>query len=342
MRGLDPALALRIRELRTSLKMPQGEFATKLGVIRTQVVEWEKGDRERPSFEKILEMAELAPNRELRMWFRRKAGVNLDAVRSDIEEERANSSEPQPQGDVIDIPFFGDLSVNRNGPIGRIHKGIISVPAGRVSQPDEVLGVLSAYRPPWVTSSDEIVFINTGVTKISNLRDRMAAVYFSCFPSSLRTMVAWKVPPHTPFGFDYPEPYLDPDKSRAFREAIREQYPDLEETPRQEIEHALRPGILVGWLHIECDSNDKPDGFGEGTITRWRIGLEARGPWSPYSRRIALSEWQMKNMPGPFLENPPNIRLKRGVRILGEVFGWIGVQSAIIPKRSGNGLSDRK
>ncbi len=48
------------------------------------------------------------------------------------------------------------------------------------------------------------------------------------------------------------------------------------------------------------------------------------------SRRIALSEWQMNNMPGPFEENPPNIRLKSGVRILGEVFGWIGVQSAII------------
>lgn len=324
MKGLDAELTRRIKQLRESLKLSQGGFAERLGVVRTQIVAWEKGDKERPSVEKILEMAELAPYRELRMWFRNKAGVNLDAVRSDFANERADLGKMQSSEHVVHIPVFGEFSVSPNGSIERTRKGSIPIPSERVNQPDAVLCVAAAYRPPWVISSDEIVLINTGVSDVHSLRDRMAAVFFSCFPSSLNTRMAG-----IPRRFRYdplPEPHLDPDKSRALRDAVR-RMDNVENTPAESIENDLRPGILTGWLHIDCDSGPSASND-EEKISRWRLGLEVCTPWDPFSRMIALSGWQTSLMPDPFEERSPNIELKRGVRILGEVFGWIGTQSA--------------
>src|ERR1035441_7339374 len=80
----DPELAQRVRALRTTLGLHQGQFAEKLKVSRPQVVLWEKGVKERPSVEMLLEMASFARTRESRVWFWRKAGVDLDAIKDDI------------------------------------------------------------------------------------------------------------------------------------------------------------------------------------------------------------------------------------------------------------------
>jgi transcriptional regulator with XRE-family HTH domain len=268
MKGLDTALAQQIRQLRESLRLSQGDFAERLGVARTQIVAWEKGDKERPSFEKILEMAELAPDRDLRMWFRSKAGVNLDALRSDFENERAASGEMHFSEDVIDIPVFGEFLVEPDGSIDRTLKGSIPIPYERVKQPDAVLCLSAVYRPPWVISSEEIILINTGVSDFPNLRERMAAVFFPSFPRSSLTSLA-QFP--TRFRYAPPEPYLDPDKSLAVHAYLRQKDPKIE--PEIALENEVRPGILTGWLHIDYDSGATASN-GEEQISRWRLVLQ--------------------------------------------------------------------
>src|ERR1035437_10074778 len=83
----DVVLANRVKELRTRLGLLQAQFAERLGVSRTQVVEWENGAKVRPSLEKLILMAKLAPDAEARMWFWAKAGVNLDALKADFRED---------------------------------------------------------------------------------------------------------------------------------------------------------------------------------------------------------------------------------------------------------------
>jgi DNA-binding transcriptional regulator YiaG len=63
MRSLDPVLAQKISDLRNQLHLNQAQFAEVLNVTRTQIGEWEKGTKERPSTEKMLAMAQIAPTR---------------------------------------------------------------------------------------------------------------------------------------------------------------------------------------------------------------------------------------------------------------------------------------
>jgi transcriptional regulator with XRE-family HTH domain len=94
----DPVLAERVKQLRGDLGLTQAEFANLLKVNRTQVGCWERGERERPSIGKIIEMASLAITAKERIWLWERAGVNLDLISSTLREK---PQEPTTEPDRV-------------------------------------------------------------------------------------------------------------------------------------------------------------------------------------------------------------------------------------------------
>lgn len=334
MRDLDPVLAQRIKELRISLNMVQGEFATKLGVVRTQIVAWEKGERERPSFEKILEMAELAPSKEQRMWFRQKAGVNLDQLRKDFDDERhADSGRPRT-GELHEVPLFDESSFDKCGALGGSPRGFIPVPSSLIENLESIFWLSSAHRPLHAKASEQFVLINRETAHLANLWKGLTAVFFSWFPVSDEILthlvpfpMGWSVRP--------PRTYVDPDRSKSIRDAQQAIYKErdfggeLEKRTAQRIEDQLRPGILIGWLKIGSDlDGDFSEPIEQGEIGPWRLALEVRAPWSDFPLNIALSEWKFGRPPNLESLALQDFALKEGVYILGQAIGWLGSNSS--------------
>jgi DNA-binding XRE family transcriptional regulator len=333
MKGLDPVLAQRIRELRASLNMSQGEFATRLGVIRTQVVEWEKGERERPSCEKILEMAELAPEREQRMWFLKWAGVNIGTLKMDICDENHETSKIPGATTFLEIPCFGEASIDNHGIVGGSPREFIPIPSSQIGHSEALFWVSSEHRPPWVENREEFVLVNGGMRSFKSLWMCLTAVFFSCFPVSdeiLTNLVpfplGWSQRPRSS--------YIDPDRSKSLREAEQALYRDrefggeLEKRTVYRIEDLLRQGILTGRLHIGYDLDGEfSDTSEEGEVGPWRLALEVRHPWSHFSPNIAISDWKFGRPPDPDTLTLQDFELKEGVHILGEVIGWFGSHS---------------
>jgi transcriptional regulator with XRE-family HTH domain len=224
MRGLDPALPLRIKELRASLDMVQIEFARRLGVTRTQVGAWEKGDKERPSVEKLLQMADLAPSRADRMWFRRRAGIDIESLKLDLLDETREQKNLLAAESTLKVPVFGSLSLDRNGNIAQVWKGALALSSSRFGRSNSISCLMSDRRPPWVDDEDELVLVDRSVIEPKDLWKKPAAVFFSSFPASIDSLsrttpfpLGWSSRPLTDL--------IDPATSRNLKDLSRDLYP---------------------------------------------------------------------------------------------------------------------
>jgi transcriptional regulator with XRE-family HTH domain len=331
MRGLDPALSVKIKQLRASLGMVQSEFARKLEVTRTQVGAWEKGDKERPSMEKLLQMADLAPSRDDRMWFRRKAGLDVEALKLDLLDETMEQTRSLAAEPTLKLPVFGSLSLDRSGNIAQVWKGALALSSSRFARRDSISCLMSDRRPPWVDDEEELVLVDRSIVEPKDLWRKPAAVFFSNFPASFASLsrtapfpLGWSFRPLTDV--------IDPTTSSNLRDLNQDLYPDreftgeLEKRQVQLLEEAVRPGFLTGWIHViygdvETLSLNTP------ANDPWRLALRVHAPWSGFSPKIALSDWQINRPPNIEDLLLSHVKLLDGVRILGEVVGWIGAQS---------------
>src|ERR1035437_3777559 len=182
METSDPVLAGRIKELRNGLRLLQVQFAEKLGVNRTQVVAWENGARQQPTVEKLLEMVRLALTAEGRVWFWRKAGVDLEALKADPSEEVRLRTNPWESGQALRIPVIRELSVDEHGELLETEDESVSLPAERFSHPASIVCLKCAKRDPWISNDGDLVIVDRSVTDPDKLLRRMTVVFFDPFP----------------------------------------------------------------------------------------------------------------------------------------------------------------
>jgi transcriptional regulator with XRE-family HTH domain len=321
MRALDPVLAGRIKELRSSLGLLQTQFAQKLNVSATQISEWEKGAKERPSVEKLLEMASIAPSEEYREWFWRKGGVDLESIKSHFREKVQRRSSLWESSQYLRVPIVRELSVGTNGELLGAEEGILELPAKELSNPASIICLMGANRPPWILRDGSRVIVDRSVTEPQKLLGSMAAVYFEKFPLLDDSLHGTCPPPPTRLPNMFLEEFLEKiDPGGYFSDE-----PERRQRRELMMEQAKRPGFLVGRLDVE--GVDRPSlHWSEPKAGPWRLVLVLQAPLSQIDEIIPLSKWETAGAPGVNPSAPLPPLFPESVRIIGRVLmEWFSV-----------------
>lgn len=297
----DLELSKKVKQLRESLDVPQTGLAELLRVSRSQIVEWEGCGDERPSVEKFLEMAKLAPTTELRRWFFLSAGLDLDTVRRDFQEEikLAFSQEQKSDGFRIPIVDVSELLLGKDAAIRKSVKNP-SITLDYVPHPTSTICVSCGENPPWATSSDDLVIIDLAAQNLQSLVGRMVGVLVDQFAKesredrrpSLFQRIAM-LP-----GF---ESRIGSDRSKAKRECA-----------------FAVPALIVGRLEIQFESDADPDI--DPNVDTWRLVLRL-GLQATKKGMFTLSEWQLLSKSSVASISFESI-IRKGYRLIGEVIGW--------------------
>jgi transcriptional regulator with XRE-family HTH domain len=335
----DPELAAKVKELRNGLGLYQAQFADRLTVSRTQIVGWEQGATERPSVEKLLEMAQLAPTAEARKWFWRKAGLNLDVLRADFREEAGKLTEAWNSGQALRVPIVPESKVGAHGELLETEDGSLMLPIERFLHPASVVCLKCKRRPPWIITDGDLVIVDKSVMHFHKLRRTMAAVLFDPFPVPDDSFLLKGVLSRSLSLLRQNSILLDPVVSRSLdlthknrRSPKWDESNELEHDAQVRLlEQSSRPGLLFGWLDVKYESNERS----RVTQTKkdpWCLVLQVQSPMSPFATEISLSDWETSSGPEDYDDGMRfELLLHKSVRILGEVIGWIGTQPGPSP-----------
>jgi transcriptional regulator with XRE-family HTH domain len=312
MRALDPVLADKIKELRIGLGLLQAQFAQKLNVSPTQISEWEKGTKERPSVEKLLEMASISPSEESREWFWRKAGIDLEAIKAHFGEKVRHRTALWESGHFLRVPIVRELSLGANGELLATEEGALNLPAEEFRNPGSIICLKGTNCDPWIMRDGSRVVVDRSVTDPRRLLGRITAVHFERFPLLYGSLFSTS-----------PEPGLI---DLLFEEFLEKIDPggyfsrDEERVRRRKLaaERAKRPGVLVGRLDIE--GIERPTLHNrEPKAGPWRLALFLQTPLSQIDEIIGLSKWQTTENSWADPLTPLTPLVPNNVRIIGRV-----------------------
>jgi hypothetical protein len=284
-----------------------------LKVTATQISEWEKGTKERPSVEKLLEMASLAPNAESREWFWRKAGVDLESIKAHFGEEIRCRTDRWEPGQFLRVPMVRGLSVGSNGELVGTGEGDLELPTKGLPNPASIICLMGSYQPPWILRDGGRIIVDRSETALPRLLGSVVAVYFERFPLLDESLYGG------PLGSDVvPDMLLKEFLDRIDPGGVRSR--EVERRGRWELweAQAKRPGFLVGRLDLE--GVDVPSyHYRPSERGPWRIVLNLQAPLSQFDEVIPLSDWQRRDESGtiPPTTLPP--LFPERVRVIGKV-----------------------
>jgi transcriptional regulator with XRE-family HTH domain len=292
----DLELAKRLREFRNGLGVPQSKLAELLDVSRSQVAEWESGGNECPSCEKILRIAKLAQTAELRRWMLLRAGLDLDTIRRDFQDEVKVAYEATPPLTALQIPVFEPSHVFEHlfnkADFPEIEKSIL-IPTQLLLHPTSTICLQYGPCPPWSTNSDGIVVIDRAVKEPDKLLGRMVAI--------LVTRLAQKS--GGPRG-DRDQMWAEPVVSASMKSGRRSSQPHKR----------LGAWLIVGRFNLDYDD----DAVFEPGGRSWRLVLQL-GLQATSERQLVLSRWVNPEKAPHGLERYFN----DSIAIVGEVISWI-------------------
>jgi transcriptional regulator with XRE-family HTH domain len=312
MKALDHVLASKIKELRVGLGLLQAQFAQRLNVSPTQISEWEKGTKERPSVEKLLEMASISLSDESREWFWRKAGIDLEVIKAHFRDEIQRRTDRWESGQFLRIPMVRELRIGTNGELLGTEEGILELPTREIPNPASIICLMGSNQPPWILRDGSRILVDRSVTALPRLFGSMVAVYFEKFP--LLDECIYPAPVGSmPIPDMFLKEFLDKVAPGCFYSVEAERRQKWELMMAQ----AKRSGFLVGRLDLEgvevSSFHYHPPERGP-----WRMVLVLQAPLTQIDEIIPLSDWQardaLKTIPIPL---PP--LFPEGVRIIGRV-----------------------
>lgn len=312
-KALDPTLAEKIKELRLGLGLLQAQFAQKLNVSQTQISEWEKGTKERPSVEKLLEMASLALTGESREWFWRKAGVDLESIKAHFGEDIRCRTDRWESGQFLRIPMVRGLSVESNGELVGTGEGILELPAKGLPHPASIMCLMGSYQPPWILRDGSRIIVDRSETALPRLLGSMVAVYFEKFPLLDESLYGGPLRSNP-----VPDMFLKEFLDRIDPGGVGSLEPERNRRWELWMAQAKRPGFLVG--RLDLDGVDVPSyHYHPAERGPWRIVLILQAPLSKFDQVIPLSVWQQRDDSGaiPPTTLPP--LFPESVRIIGKV-----------------------
>jgi transcriptional regulator with XRE-family HTH domain len=294
-RRSDSGLAETVRELRSSLGIPQAKLAEMLQVSRSQVAEWETGGDESPSVEKLLQMASLAPITEIRRWFWIKAGVDLETFRRDFQEEIKLRVDSSVATTVYQIPVIDKMGVELDGgELLELGRRTVGFPIEFLPHPTSTLCLRCAKYPRWVLSDDDLVILDRAVRDVNALVGKLVAVFVIAFPlwDELRSKTEWR-----------------PGDGSARLERLA-----------KGLKEAVGPVLIVGRLDVQYEREQDPDVDPE--FEHWRLILRL-GIQASSKRQLALSEWQLGLENASTSSTNYEVLVRKGHCVLGEVIGWM-------------------
>jgi transcriptional regulator with XRE-family HTH domain len=321
----DQELAMQLKGLRSSLGLMQSELAQKLGVSKSQVSEWERGGPEIPSAFKLHELAKLAPDPQARLWFWRKAGVDLQAVREDLLKEMSDRREAVDAGELHRVPIVRGFLPDRKGRLNPTVCGTIPLPACRLLKPDSTICVQFYKRLPWINVDGKLAIVDTSTTQISKLVGKEAVVFFDSFPVSNES-VLWDSPFRLKDGNErVDDMVIDPDESIRIAQIVRTMYPnyltvaepELERRWVRRMEGATSPGLLSGCIDIHAAGNLSSRTANTAQKPHCVV-LHVSPPTSLLDHVVGLSPWRIESS-----ESTKAFELHPNIQIVGEVLGWI-------------------
>ncbi len=328
-------LGTRILKLRNDLGWSQLKFAEKLEVSRTQIVAWEVGRRESPSHEKLVEMAKLARRQEERLWFLRRAELDLDFLRIVFREDARAHLRPLDRGDSARVPVIEGFAADEKGEIAPQFRDLLPlyISPQQIERPDATVGVVARNEAtllgplPFPLSVGDIAIVDQTqiypadfIDEQRGHGDRLAALLLPRLPEWLD---AFPVSPEVS-ARAAGAPVLDVDKERKLRALQRAEDPvafDANERPNDAklgeiLSRAGRPVLLFGSIREQWIGERWAELLDEDAEAkkRWRLCF-----FVDPSRGIALSDWMDDRLPREM--NPAS--MKHGARIFGAVVGWL-------------------
>lgn len=325
-------IAKRVKSLRESLEFSQLEFAKNLAVSRTQIVAWEKGIKERPSFEKLLELAKWAKSKEDKIWFLRKAGVDLDEIKALFRNELKSISDLNPleTKSVLALPVISGLQLDERGNLEarRSDRSELHISAKCVEHVGSTVGIVVQ---PETRLLGLLHFpLNVGDLAIVDRTQVYPADFIDPPPGSRRlaAVALPRVPEYLskagPISESWPRrrdiPHLDHELVLREEEIERQMDPVGFENQRiadeerwAVIQAAMeQPIVLFGWLSEQRAGGDVEEL--SGLKDQWRLFFDV-GP----SGGIALTDWMKDQLPRDIGTAP----MLHDARIFGAVVGWI-------------------
>lgn len=313
MRDLDHVLADKVKELRVSLGLFQAQFAQRLNVSSTQVSEWEKGTKERPSVEKLLEMARISPSEESREWFWRKAGVDLESIKDHFREEIQCRIDRWESGQFLRIPIVRGLSVESNGELVGTGEGILELPAKGLPHPASIMCLMGSYQPPWILRDGSRIIVDRSETALPRLLGSMVAVYFEKFPLLDESLYGGPLRSNP-----VPDMFLKEFLDRIDPGGVGSLEPERNRRWELWMAQAKRPGFLVGRLDLEGvgvpSYHYRPPKRGG-----WQLVLTLQAPLYRFDEVIPLSDWQKRDDPEAIHPTTLPQLFPESVRIIGKV-----------------------
>lgn len=310
-------LTKRIEGVRKTKGLTQEAFAKLLGdkLSGVQIHRWEKG-REKPTRERLIDIAREASNPEDRLYFLKEAGVDLSRVKGDMMREwtAAMFEHLAKDGPVnFRIPLIecfrkGEHGILLEEPSNRelTSLGLVSPSAALVAAEFE-----NSMWSPFATG--DLLLIDRSVTEPQRLRGRLAALFFDPFPIVRRGGRSGGPGPM--------------DQIYAIGRSVLPEAESTDPTVRKAVLGAERPGLVAGWIFVQFASGslrmeDRPPN------DHWRLVL-SHGPGGPdVGYWHPLTDWQTDRGPDRSIQNDHETPLaplvKKGIWIAGSIEGWIG------------------
>lgn len=305
-RGSDPQLADKVRSLRSSLGISQAKLAEMLKINRSQVAEWETNGDERPSVEKLLEMARLSPITDLRRWLWIKAGVDLETIRRDFHEEVALAIDPAAAALTFEVPLFDakQFRIRQGRSLRETAEGIV-LPVQILPHPTSTICLRCETCPPWSTSADDLVVIDQAVTDADALIGKMTAIFACPLPPQLGRVKGSRRSTRK-------EPGNASEAQQPIRSvAMRREAVQARDTLVQD------SGLIIGRLDVQHD-NDEISEYAPNCVI-WRLVLRL-GLQASRKQVLPLSYWQLLDR---FSTTGLAPLIHSQYQLVGEVVVWI-------------------
>jgi DNA-binding XRE family transcriptional regulator len=312
----DEELCRRIQRLRIEAVATPAEFAKRFDVNRVTFINWENGNVP-PTARVLIEMGNMAKDRDDKLFFWRRAGIETAEIEEVVQEEFLARREKSVGDDVCSVPIWSVANLKAGGGISQRS---VAFPATRVSNPRSTfcLEVTAESRLlPGFLDQGDLAVIDSSQKEFSEAN--LTAVYFAALPNLELADSTERLKPARDL--------------RRVRDVTAEQ---LKAFFERSDEPTRPPGVRFGWFSL-IDASQWLGTMTSGSTLQnspWCYALRAPALSGIGGRStVLLSDWNNGPLPILSLKNVETL-LRSEVHILGTVIGWIAAREHAAQRRA--------
>lgn len=303
--------AKQFAALRREMGLTQEELAQRLKANRSQVAAWE-GGVEKPSAERLIELAnsDLSHSLKLRLW--KLAGIEESVLLSAAAEEMREQFKTPEAAHTLAVPVFDELADSIDHQVERV-----LLPAKFFGDGKLIVAFRfpAARGFPSVFSEGDILVLDGSEPEPLALIGRLVLVLLDPFPE----------------GYEMDRAASDKARDRL-RDAPRIAYSDLHDPdPQPAAEEAYRvarrAGHLAGWIEVQHAEGEARN-IRRNPSGPWRLVLQLSSNERYQGSLIDLTGWQNQGSPDQGNPSKYGPLIPKGTQIVGRIVGWMSAPRA--------------